>query len=392
MTIRYNHGKLVLLLCLFYIAVSPVNEILPVSLNRVLTLLFICVEFAFPLLINKRAQPAWILYLIYWFAVGFCSCVNGPVLSESLSDTVYMINAVLMLELTFQTGVLDQILDYARRKRKVVLRLLFLAVILIGISALDADSFEENHAFRGYMYNSHSMASTAILIITAAQLCVDARGTQLKRILCAETLLMIIGTVIVLETKGRTFLIPTAVLLWRYLHMLPLVKVQRNLVAVITCVLLGILLRDEIAEKFIEALNNPYARNTMAAITNFRSELWKCDLEYFMEQSLFTMLLGNGFSFVRELHEVRLTERLWSHNDITYILIASGVVGLAVYVSMYIRVVKRACRRKENLLYFFAMVLFPMLVNGFYIYIPLIWAFLLMRASLYSREKAVGTA
>ena len=392
MTIRYNHGKLVLLLCLFYIVVSPVNEILPVSLNRVLTLLFICVEFAFPLLINKQAQPAWILYLIYWLAIGFFSCVNGPVLSESLSDTVYMINAVLMLELTFQTGVLDQILDYARRKRKVVLRFLFLAVILIGISALDADAVEDNHAFRGYMYNSHSMASTAILIITAAQLCVDARGTQLKRILCAETLLMIIGTVIVLETKGRTFLIPTAVLLWRYLHMLPLVKVQRNLVAVITCVLLGILLRDEIAEKFIEALNNPYARNTTAAITNFRSELWKCDLEYFMEQSLFTMLLGNGFSFVRELHEVRLTERLWSHNDITYILIASGVVGLAVYVSMYSRVVKRTCQKKENLLYFFAMVLFPMLVNGFYIYIPLIWAFLLMRASLYSREKAVGTA
>lgn len=391
MTIRSTHGKLVLLLCLLYIAVSPVNRLLPVSLNRAVTLLFICVEFAFSFLIQKRAQPAWLLYVVYWLAVGFFSCVKGPVLSESLSDTVYMIHAVLMLELTFQTGTLDEILDYVKRKRKTVLCFLFLAVMLIGISALDADAFEDNNAFRGYMYNSHAMASTAILIMTAAQLCVDARGTKLKRILCPETLLTVIGIAIVLKTKGRTFLIPAAILLWRYLHMLPLVKVQRNLVAVVTCAGVGVLLWDAIAEKFIEALNNPYAKNTMAAITNFRSELWKCDLAYFSEQSLFAMLFGNGFSFVRELHEVRLRQRLWSHNDLTYVLIAAGAVGLGVYVSMYIRVVKRVCRKKGNRLCFFAMVLFPMLVNGFYIYIPLIWAFLLMRASLYARQKAAGT-
>ena len=97
MKIRYNHGKLILLLCLCYVLVSPVNELLPVSLNRVLTLIFICVEFAFTFLVNKRAQLTWILYLLYWFAVGFFSCVNGPVLSENLSDTIYMVHAVLML-------------------------------------------------------------------------------------------------------------------------------------------------------------------------------------------------------------------------------------------------------------------------------------------------------
>lgn len=390
MTIRYNHGKLVLFLCLFYIVVSPLNEVLPISMNRVLTILFIGSELAFAVLIHKKTSNAWFLYVLYWLAVGFFACLSGPVLSENLSDTVYMINLVLMLELSLRTGVLDEILDYSARKRNVIMAFLFAALILIGISALDPDAYENDNAFRGYMYNSHSMASTAILIMTVAQLCVDARGSKLRRILCAETLIMVIGLLVVLETKGRTFLIPAAILLWRYLHMLPLVKWQRNLVAVLACVVMLVVLWDEIAEKFIEALNNPYARNTMAAITNFRSELWKCDLEYFTEQGIVTMLFGNGYSFVRELHEVRLTERLWSHNDITYILVASGVVGLAVYVSMYIRAARQFCRRKRNLVYFGTMVLFPMLINGFYIYIPLIWAFLMMCASLYSRERMIA--
>lgn len=387
MTIRYNHGKLVLFLCLFYILVSPLNEVLPVSMNRVLTLLFICSELAFAVLIHKKARPSMVLYVGYWLAVGLFACMTGPVLSEDLSDTVYMINAVLMLELTMRMDVLDEIQDYVRRKRYIVLTFLFLTLLFIGISALDPESYESNNAFRGYMYNSHSMASTAILVMTVAQLCVDARGMRLKRILCPETLIMVIGTAIVLATKGRTFLIPAAVLLWRYLQMLPLVKWQKNIVAILAFTMVVIVLWDQITEKFIEALNNPYARNTMAAITNFRSELWKCDLEYFAEQSWIGMLFGNGYSFVRELHEVRLTERLWSHNDITYILVASGLVGLGVYISMYIRVGRRFCRKKGNLLYFGAMVIFPMLANGFYIYIALIWAFFMMWVSLYSREK-----
>lgn len=387
MTIRYNHGKLVLFLCLFYIVVSPLNEVLPISMNRVLTLLFIGVEFLFAAVIHKRASSAWVLYMLYWLAVGVCACLRGPLLSENLSDTVYMINTVMILELILRHEVMDEILEYTARKRAVILAFLFAALILIGISALFPESYEDNGALRGFMYNSHSMASTAVLIMTVAQLCVDARGTKLRRFLCAETLIMAVGMVIVLATKGRTFLIPGAILLWRYLHMLPLVKMQRYFVAVVTCAVMLVAVWDEIMEKFIEAMNNPYARNTMAAFTNFRSELWKCDLQYFAEQGFLTAVFGNGYSFVRELHEVRLIERLWSHNDITYVLIAAGILGVAVYISMYVRVAREFCREKGNLVYFGAMVLFPMLANGFYIYIPLVWAFFMMRTSFRSRQR-----
>lgn len=387
MTIRYNHGKLVLFLCLSYILVSPLNNVIPVSLNRVITLAFIAAEIAFAVLVNRRARPAWVLYVLYWLAVGFFSCLTGVVLSEDLSDVVYMLNAVLLLELVLHDDVLEQMRAYAAGKRGVVLSFLVVTLLLIGISALDPEGFEKDGALRGYMYNSHSMASTAVLVMAMAQLCVDARGEKLKGLLCTETFIMIAGTAIILATKGRTFLVPAAVLLWRYLHMLPIVKMQRRVLAVCASCVLVVVLWDKISVKFIEALNNPYARNTLAAITNFRSELWKCDLTYFTEQGIIGMIFGNGFSFVRELHEVRLTERLWSHNDLTYILIAAGLLGFGVYISMYVRVFRAFCRGRRNLLYFGAMVLFPMLMNGFYIYIALLWAFLIMRVSLYARQE-----
>lgn len=387
MTIRYNHGKLVLFLCLSYILVSPLNNLIPISLNRVITLTFIASEIAFALLVNRRARPGWVLYVLYWTAVGVLSCLTGVLLSEDLSDTVYMLNTVLLLELIIDEDVLEQMRCYAAGKRGVVLTFLFLTLLFIGISALDPEGFEKDGALRGYMYNSHSMASTAVLVMAMAQLCVDARGTKLKGLLCAETFIMIAGTAIILATKGRTFLIPAAVLLWRYLHMLPIVKMQRRVLAVCAAAVLVVVLWDQISIKFIEALNNPYARNTLAAITNFRSELWKCDLGYFSEQGIVGMLFGNSYSFVRELHEVRLTERIWSHNDLTYVLIAAGLVGLAVYLSMYVRVSRAFCSGKKNRLYFAAMVIFPMLVNGFYIYVALLWAFLVMRVSLYARQK-----
>ncbi len=387
MKIRYNHGILVLFLCLFYILVSPINEVLPISLNRVITLLLIGTEIMLALILRKKAKLSWVLFLVFWGVMGVYSCAKGPILSESISDTVYMFHTVLLLELMQQQKVLDEIITYVGKRRAVVLTFLLLALVLIGITARDGSAYERNGAFRGFMYNSHAMASTTVLIMTAAELCVDARGGRLKSIFCPETLIMVLGVIIVVATKGRTFLIPTAALLWRYLQMLPMKKVIKNIVAVAAFFGIVALLWDSIAEKFIEAINNPWARNPLAAITNFRSELWKCDFAYFGEQNLFGMLFGNGFSFVRELHEVRLTTRLWSHNDVTYLLVASGLVGLTVYFAMYVRLARNICKRMMDWIYFGAMVIFPMLMNGFYIYNPLVWAFFLLRVSLHARDR-----
>lgn len=387
MKIRYNHGIVVLFLCLLYIVVSPVNEALPVSFNRIITVLLIASEIMLAVFLRRKAKLSWLLFLVFWGVMGLYSCERGPVLSESISDTIYMFHTILLLELMQDRNVMDEILAYVRKRRRVVLTFLVLALALIGISANGSDAYEENGAFQGFMYNSHAMASTAILIMSAAELCVDARGGRLKNIFCTETLILILGVIIVVATKGRTFLIPAAVLLWRYLQMLPMKKLMKNIVAVVAFAGVVVLLWDSIAEKFIEAINNPWAKDTLAAITNFRSELWKCDFTYFREQGILGMLFGNGFSFVRELHEVRLTTRLWSHNDITYLLVASGLVGLTVYVAMYVRLARNICKKLMDWVYFGAMVIFPMLMNGFYIYNPLVWAFLLVRASLHARDR-----
>ena len=171
--------------------------------------------------------------------------------------------------------------------------------------------------------------------------------------------------------------------------MLPFVKYQRTIIAFCLTAMIVVLFWNQIINKFIEALNNPYAKNTMAAITNFRSELWSCDIAYFLEQNPLRMIFGNGFSFVRDLHEQRLNARLWSHNDITYLLLASGLLGLGIYISMIGRSAVQFFRRKGNFLYFAAMVLFPLLVNGFYIYPHLVWAYFIMIVSQHARVSSM---
>lgn len=390
MKLRIKHGELVILICLLYILVSPINQLLPISLNRMLTLLFVAVELWFAFMIKGKASRAWILLVGYWCTISLIACLRGPLLTENISDFVYILHTVLILELTIHTQIIGDIVYYVRKKKQFVLNMMIITLIMIGITALMPESYEENGAFRGAMYNSHSMASTAILVISVVELCIDVHGKTMKIVFSKETVIILVCFAIILATKGRTFLIPAAVLLWRYLNMFPIKKNQKTFVAVIGFFLIIWLLWDPISEKFIEAMNNEYAKNKLAAITNFRSELWKCDFTNFAEQNWFLKLFGNGYSFVRELHEVKLKARLWSHNDFTYLLVATGIVGIVIYLGMYVRILRRICETRMHWIIYGAMVFFPMFVNGFYIYIALVWSFFLVRVSLYTNTQLTG--
>ncbi len=385
MRIKLHHSSVVLLLCILYIVVSPLNTILPVSLNRVVTLLFLFSEtwYAFKGGVTRR----WVFYVSFWVMIGVFACLRGPVLSENISDMVYLFSSFYLLQIMTNDRLLSGMAHDVCSNRKKILYAVTIAYLLIGISALFPASFEENGAFKGFMYNSHSMASTSVLITSVVELCLFTDKKKRKRLFHYEAVLMLIGGVIVLASKSRTFLVPEAVLVWNYLIHLPIKKSQVRLFAAVIFSGVIFLLRNEILEKFREAMANQYARDALAAFTNFRSVLWKCDLTYFKNENFIWKLFGNGFSFVRDLHERELSTRLWSHNDLTYLLLASGVTGLFIYLETVFYTARKVCRKKSQFLWFAAFVLFPMCFNGFYIYTPLIWAYLIFRLAYFTEEK-----
>lgn len=390
MLIKYTHGKIALLFCLMQVLLSTVNEILPYSPQRVIIFLFVLFECIYTFLVRRQTRPSWFCYMIFWGTVSVFCILCGSNMMEDLTDSVYMITTILILELMQDPDVMDQVADFASESRQKILLILWLSLLVIGISVFYPDGYEADGSFRGFMYGSHSMASTVIVIMSIVVLCIDARGGRIRHFFCSETLIMGLSFMIIVYTRGRTFLVPAAVLLWRYLKSLPFVKYQKTIVAIFISACVTILFWNQIIEKFIETFNNPYAKNTMAAITNFRSELWACDFEHFITQSPLRMIFGNGFSFVRQLHEDQLYARLWSHNDFTYLLIGTGITGLGVYFSALTRSAGQFRRRKGSIVYFFAMVIFPMLINGFYIYIHLVWAYFAVFAAQHARDRLLN--
>lgn len=389
-TRKNRHGRFVVLLALGYLVVSPINELLPFSLNRLVTMLFMVEQLYDTCYVQKRVNMFWIYSMGYWISSSLFSFVIGPRLGETLADTIYMINLFLMVELLLNNRRINEIIAYAKASRKKILSVVAVTEIIIAVTALSPYSYEPNGALKGCMYNSHSMASTAILATSLVMLCVELNHHRLNKLISVETVEIIVAVGIVLASKSRTFLIPMAILFWRYLMALPIKKNQRVLVAFVFFVAGLYIAREPIMIKFKETLDNPYAKNTLAAVTNFRSELWKCDLSYFKEESLFHKLFGNGFSFVRQLHEDRLNARLWSHNDVTYLLISNGLVGLLTYGLLYGKCIKAVCKKKSHYLYMGAMVFFPMLVNGFYIYGAMVWSFMILSVILISETQDIA--
>lgn len=387
---KNRHGSIIVLLALGYLLVSPINELLPLSLNRIVTILFMLERLYDTCFVQKRVKMFWIYSMAYWISSSLFAFISGPRFGETLADTIYMLNLFLVVDLLLNRNRTNEIIAYAKANRKRILSVVAITEIIIAISALSPYNYEPNGALRGWMYNSHSMASTAIFAASLVVLCIELNHHRLNKIISIETVEMLIAVVIVLAAKSRTFLIPMAILFWRYLMLLPIKKKQRGLLAIVFFAAGLYILREPIMAKFKEALDNPYAKNTLAAVTNFRSELWKCDLTYFKEESLLHKFFGNGFSFVRQLHEDRLHARLWSHNDITYLLISNGLLGLLSYGLLYSKCIKALCKKKADFLYISAIVFFPMLVNGFYIYGAMVWSFMIVGLMLLSKAQDVA--
>lgn len=68
-------------------------------------------------------------------------------------------------------------------------------------------------------------------------------------------------------------------------------------------------------------------------VTNGRSDIWQSDLAYFLNADLPKQIFGSGFD---KIYEVNLSSKLgaavYAHNDFINVLIANGVVGLALYL------------------------------------------------------------
>lgn len=359
---------------IFFPLTSSVGQLIPFSLNRLLLVVLIA-TLLLQILQNGKIhkESAAILLGVLFFSL------NGLLLTTDISlnleNCIYwFVTILLMLYISYYSNRAMIRLELIRKEKAI--KIITIIVIAINIAGLlFPENYENTGAYVGFMVTSHSVASTMIMNLALLLYC--ARNW-------IHLFLTLGCTFFVFIAEARTFLLPLAVILYFELRCWLRNAHYRRLLMMVMCIVAVIALPyTSVGKKFVDTLNNPYARDWLSGLTNFRSTLWEGDIAAFIQENWYRKLLGNGFSLTYQLHEKLYGVKIWSHNDFFNLLIATGLCGLLEYCYILFGTLYKLHRQHRNKFYsflFFLFVFVSAFFNGFYLYIALVFAFSIMVA------------
>lgn len=351
---------------------SSVGRLIPFSLNQIMVLLLITIIILKQIKLGKLHKKSILIigYLLFF-------TLNGLLLTTdirlNIENCTYWITTILILMYMRYSENRVYLKNSYMRLQSWIKMSTVVTIFINCLGLLNSTNYEATGAYIGYMVTSHSMASTMILAITNLLF-------YKKNIFHIVALLFL--TVILFFSEARTFMVPLAVILYFELRQWVPNKNKRKMIICIGVIILIIVFPyTSMAKKFIETLENPYARNRLSGITNFRSTLWEADIAQFMAENIYYKLFGNGFSYSYQLHDKLFGVKIWSHNDFFNLLIATGFLGMSGYIYILIDLLYKLHNYHKNKFYtflFFIMIFVTAFFNGFYLYISVVFAFILI--------------
>lgn len=113
-------------------------------------------------------------------------------------------------------------------------------------------------------------------------------------------------------------------------------------------------------------------RGALYVITSGRSYFWAAEIRHFFSETIGKILFGNGYNYVYDVNSMYVGAKIWAHNDYLNVLLASGFLGLYVYLLCFCRFLKAACRRGDpkriNVFLFIFAIFFNAMFNMVYTY------------------------
>lgn len=155
-----------------------------------------------------------------------------------------------------------------------------------------------------------------------------------------------------------------------------------TIIPVIALVAIGLSQTSFIA-KFEAAINNPHVKDPLIAITSGRSLMWTYAVEKFRNANIFIKLFGGGLTHSYEIFYEMNGSAIWAHNDLFEMLNCHGIVGVILYIYVFVRFTKKASQfnqlTKLQFCIFIGVNLVNACINGLYVYntalltIPFLW-------------------
>ena len=369
-----NIDLMIACVLVFFPLTSSIGKLIPFSINQVLVLLLVLL-IILKVLINGKIQIPSMFVILFMIFFAFNGLVLSTELSLNIENCIYWATTILLLTYIWKEKNRVALYEAFQSCQKQILLSTILVIVINFVGLLYGTNYELTGAYKGFMVTSHSMASTMILSI--------ANLTLYKKNsfhVVSVTLL----TLFLFASQARTFMLPLAVILYFELRQWITHKTKRRaVIAIMAAVVIMIFPYTSMADKFIETINNPYARDWLSGLTNFRSTLWKGDIDRFAAENWYLKLFGNGFSYTYQLHENLYGVKIWSHNDFFNLLLATGVIGLIGYIYMLLNTILTLHRGHRDCFFSFLftlMIFGTAFFNGFYLYIAVVFAFEVLAA------------
>lgn len=348
----------------------PINRLLGFMIVAVLTLHFS---------LSRRSRMQYFAIAILGL-LSARSFVNASSISIELSDWVYLTSTFLLILQVLDSRSRDQIFDALERLRLFIgICILFSVVLLTGLLITKTGfvyAWGEDPYFKGLCNSEHTLASICTMLLVLLYYLMQTGKSKFIYILPFGLVLYAL-----LQTGARTYLVPAGICSLLFIKAIGSKKWIRAMICVLFfTVVVYVFSTSGMANKFEFTRTNQYAESLLSALTNGRNEIWGADLNVWSKSGPIGVLLGNSFSNVYVVNERLLTLFIWAHNDLVMVLFSIGVAGLIIYLSTIGALIKnmKGTLKKGTFILLVTFMLFPMLLNGFYPYQHLVYAFILL--------------
>ena len=278
-----------------------------------------------------------------------------------------------VLFLLFISDNTEGMCDVMRQEKKTIELFESVFSIIVLISMLFPSSWEytwgEGRYFTSFSNTSFELAPASNLVLSI-NLCMYTLFQDKKKYIKYA----IVPIVCVVASGARTYFVVLLIQLMMALYIMLGNNASFYIGSTIALVALLLAARyTGIGSKFAYSLSLLGSHDNeafYAVFTNGRSDFWRIDIQAFLESPVLRKLFGNGFSYVYDINEATIGNRIYAHNDWLNILLNFGIFGFIPYLLSYLTAWIRSVRHcdltlKILILMFYA---FNAMFNMVYVY------------------------
>lgn len=309
--------------------IGPINIIL-----TIITFILFCLVYMF----DKMKVRYFFLLMYIFFTIVYNIYLNGL---NFFSDNMLFYFPFLIMYFNFFIKNKEFIKEFIKKHEKFLDFIIYVFSLIIFITLFLPSSYVYEGETRGFV----SLAKTTFLLCPIAMFIFAIIGAQYifnnkkKKYL----LLLVFPIMCILLGSTRTYLGVLACAIFCFIYVI--IKEKKNFIPLtflMGTVFILIVLISPIKEKFTETIERSelYGIDPLEAFTSGRSEFWVYDLNCIFKSDFNYFLLGHGINYLYEINYIKFGNPLWAHNDFIQIISDYGLIGLLIYLYMFIFLIK----------------------------------------------------